>query len=317
MSDKKISQLTAITPPIAGTDVLPVVQGSTTKKITVAELAPGLVTTYVNGGVVYASGSNAITTSANLYFDGANLGVGTNTPSFAMDVNSNVMGLGPKAASVGNGANFRLRDDTGTVRWLTGILGTAAATAYNIYDLTASATRLSVSSVGNVTVNTGNLVIGTAGKGIDFSADPSAAGMTSELLADYEEGTWTPTITGSTTNPTVTYGLQRGVYTKVGRVVTVSCFLSWSAISGGSGNARISGLPFTVESSTGANGAGAISELDGFTLASLRTSASMFTSSNTTFLTVRCFGSTVSTQTVAIADLAATGSLIFTATYSV
>jgi hypothetical protein len=168
--------------------------------------------------------------------------------------------------------------------------------------------------VGKIKVSD-NIVIGTSGKGIDFSA--TAGTGTSELLADYEEGTWTPTITGSSTNPTVTYGLQRGVYTKVGRVVTVSCFLSWSAISGGSGDVRISGLPFTIESSIGAGGAGAISELDGFTFAALRTSASMSTPSNTTFLNVRCFGSGVSTVSIAIADLAASGSLIFTATYAV
>ncbi len=47
---------------------------------------------------------------------------------------------------------------------------------------------------GDQTILDGNLVIGTAGKGINFSADPSAPGMTSELLDDYEEGTWTPEV---------------------------------------------------------------------------------------------------------------------------
>jgi len=184
-----------------------------------------------------------------------------------------------------------------------------------VYSDTATNAPVRINTSGNLTLPYGNLVIGTSGKGIDFSATPGTG--TSELLADYEEGTWTPTITGSTTNPTVTYDLQRGVYTKVGRVVTVSCFLSWTAISGGSGDARISGLPFTIESTPSASGAGAISELNGFTLTAARTSASMFTGSGTTYLNVRCFGSTVSTQTVAIADLAASGSLNFTATYAV
>jgi hypothetical protein len=57
---------------------------------------------------------------------------------------------------------------------------------------TDGAVRLTASKVGDITANTGNLVIGTAGKGIDFSANTHAAGMTSELLNDYEEGTWTP-----------------------------------------------------------------------------------------------------------------------------
>ena len=51
---------------------------------------------------------------------------------------------------------------------------------------------------GNQTVVDGNLVIGTAGKGIDFTSDSHAAGMTSELFDDYEEGTWSPDVTAST-----------------------------------------------------------------------------------------------------------------------
>lgn len=92
---------------------------------------------------------------------------------------------------------------------------------------------------GNVQISTGNIVIGTAGKGIDFSADPSAPGMTSELLDDYEEGTWTPTFGGSTTY----YG-QQGTYTKVGRVVYIDGFVHIDINGTGSQN-TISGLPFT------------------------------------------------------------------------
>lgn len=87
---------------------------------------------------------------------------------------------------------------------------------------------------GDQTIVDGNLVIGTAGKGIDFSADPSAAGMTSELLDDYEEGTWTPVATG---------GLQvnSAVYTKIGRQVTISADVTAVALTSGD----ITGLPFT------------------------------------------------------------------------
>jgi hypothetical protein len=208
---------------------------------------------------------------------------------------------------------------SGTLATTRGGTGLSSFTANGVVyasSTSALATSANLAYNGtNLTLTGGNVIIGTSGKGIDFSATPGTG--TSELFADYEEGTWTPTITGSSTNPTVTYGLQRAIYTKVGRVVTVSCFLSWSAISGGSGDIRISGLPFTIESSIGAGGAGAISELDGFTFAALRTSASMSTPSNTTFLNVRCFGSGVSTVSIAIADLAASGSLIFTATYAV
>jgi hypothetical protein len=67
-------------------------------------------------------------------------------------------------------------------------------------------------------------------------------------LDDYEEGTWTPTLTGAGSNPTVSYSTQLGKYTKIGNAVTVyfQCFTS--SVSGGSGRLRISGLPFTSNS---------------------------------------------------------------------
>jgi len=106
--------------------------------------------------------------------------------------------------------------------------------------------RIRVNSVGNVTVSTGNLVIGTSGKGIDFSA--TAGTGTSELLDDYEEGSWTPVVTGSSSAGTGTYGNQIGLYTKVGRVVHFQCWLQVSAHTG-TGVTLINGLPFTSNAS--------------------------------------------------------------------
>jgi hypothetical protein len=101
---------------------------------------------------------------------------------------------------------------------------------------------------GNVTLSTGNLIVAN-GQGIDFSANPSAAGMTSELLNDYEEGTWTPAVIGSTTAGTAAYFYRNGRYTKVGRLVTFEC--STYFISGtGTGNMQISGLPFASNSAS-------------------------------------------------------------------
>jgi hypothetical protein len=71
--------------------------------------------------------------------------------------------------------------------------------------------------VGDVTLSTGNLVIGTSGKGIDFSATPGTG--TSELLADYEEGTWTPSQGSGLT--VVGAFSSSGTYTKIGRLVTL------------------------------------------------------------------------------------------------
>jgi hypothetical protein len=72
---------------------------------------------------------------------------------------------------------------------------------------------------GNVTLSNGNLVIGTSGKGIDFSATPGTG--TSELLSDYEEGTFTPVIADALTGGNVAGFSGGGNYIKIGRQVTV------------------------------------------------------------------------------------------------
>lgn len=103
-------------------------------------------------------------------------------------------------------------------------------------------------SVADLAVSTGNIVPGTAAKGINFTANTPAAGMTSQLLNWYEEGTWTPTWGGTVSNPTATYSTQTGKYTRIGNRVTCFCEIATATVSGGSGNLRILGLPFTVSS---------------------------------------------------------------------
>ena len=103
--------------------------------------------------------------------------------------------------------------------------------------------------VGDVSLSTGNLVISTSGKGIDFSATSSGTGtMTSELLADYEEGTWTPTVVGTSTAGTASYGTQTATYTKIGRMVYFQFELIWNS-GDGTGFLRVAGLPFTCGAS--------------------------------------------------------------------
>jgi len=99
---------------------------------------------------------------------------------------------------------------------------------------------------GDQTIVNGNLVIGTSGQGIDFSATPGTG--TSELLDDYEEGTWTPTLLFGGGN-NCTYSVQTGDYTKIGRQVTLTCTITLSAVGGATGGATISGFPFTSKAS--------------------------------------------------------------------
>jgi hypothetical protein len=100
---------------------------------------------------------------------------------------------------------------------------------------------------GNVTLSTGNITQGTAAKGVNFTANTPAAGMTSQLLSWYEEGTFTPTVIGSATAGTATYAIQIGRYTRIGNRVFINLSVSYSAGTG-TGFLRIAGLPFASNS---------------------------------------------------------------------
>ena len=63
-------------------------------------------------------------------------------------------------------------------------------------------------------------------------------------LDDYEEGTWTPSFGGSTSNPTVNFNVAGGTYVKVGRLVTIGVKTTTVSVSGGSGGLFLNGLPF-------------------------------------------------------------------------
>ena len=211
MADSKISALPASTTPLAGTEVLPIVQSSTTKQVSVANLTAGrgisvttLTTTAANatastGGGTGAGYSYITNTGGQLYF-----GVTSST-------------------GTGLGSSFNNYS--------------SALTTFNATDLglgTNAVNRLNIGSTGDVTVVSGNLVIGTSGKGIDFSATSSGSGtMTSELLADYEEGTWTPNQGSGLTIVGTFYSI--GQYTKVGRLVTAFGYVAGTTTASATG----------------------------------------------------------------------------------
>lgn len=191
MADKKISQLTAATLPLAGTEVLPIVQSSTTDNITVNNLAAGNLKSQSTTGVLQVSGPAAATT---------------------------------RVMTVPN-ANF-----------------------------TVARTDAAQSFTGDQTLSTGNLVQGTATKGVNFTANTPAAGMTSQLLNWYEEGTFTAGRTGfveTLSGGTIT---SNGTYTRIGRLVFINIALvpaGGATITATSGiGSYFTGIPFTPSVST-------------------------------------------------------------------
>jgi len=111
--------------------------------------------------------------------------------------------------------------------------------------------RLRITSGGDIQVANGNLVFSTAGTGIDFSANSNAAGMTSELLDDYEEGTWTP-VFADNSGGQATMTVQQGFYTKTGNIVNVWFQIEWSnkGTLGASAVVYFTGFPFSAKSNS-------------------------------------------------------------------
>jgi len=104
--------------------------------------------------------------------------------------------------------------------------------------------KFRIDNTGHATISDGDLVIGTSGHGIDFSnTGGSASGSSSALLDDYEEGSFTPSLSNT---GTISYSHQIGRYTKVGRQVHFIAFVRWNSRSNnGNYNITYSGLPFT------------------------------------------------------------------------
>ena len=95
----------------------------------------------------------------------------------------------------------------------------------------------------NWSENSGNLLPSNASYGIYLGVNSATA---ANLLNDYEEGTFTPTLGGASSDPSsVSFNSRSGNYTKIGDRVFINVIVYLSAISGGGGNINIRGLPFT------------------------------------------------------------------------
>ena len=115
-------------------------------------------------------------------------------------------------------------------------------------DSTATLATTDINSfTGDTTITSGDIVFATAGKGICLGVTSNTDANT---LDDYEEGTWTPTVTCHTSGSfTLDSGANLAAYTKIGRTVHIQGSLSITGESSPNGQLRIS-LPFTSFDST-------------------------------------------------------------------
>ena len=161
---------------------------------------------------------------ANLVFNGNELSIAHTNPQFKLTDTTN------------NTDAYLFSDDNGSIR-LAADLNSEASDS-RIRMSTDGTERVSIAE--HLTISDGNLVIGTSGHGIDFSAAGNAGGMTSELLDDYEEGSFSPTLANGNNG----YRFQQGTYTKIGNLVTFTAYIETSATPP-SGNLVFGSLPYT------------------------------------------------------------------------
>jgi len=184
-----------------------------------------------------------------------NVGIGTTSPSPKLHVNSGTANTCATFQSTDSGAGINLTDDS--ARSSLEQNGTSLKISSDTDDGDADSdirlqvdggTKVKVDSTGDLTISDGDLIIGTAGHGIDFSATADGSGtMSSELLDDYEEGSWTPVYNTNAVTAS-TYSNTSGDYTKVGNLVTFTARVQMTSSTVTGSNIYLEGLPFTSSS---------------------------------------------------------------------
>ena len=139
------------------------------------------------------------------------------------------------------------------------ISGSAAAfsigsgTTVQFEDVSVESTATN-SITGAGTARYGTITFTSTGQGENVTTRtrrPLAVGAISfdgntNQLQNYATGSWTPAIDAASSSPSVSYTTQLGKYTRIGNVVHIKCVITVNTISGGTGNIRITGIPFTA-----------------------------------------------------------------------
>jgi hypothetical protein len=216
--------------------------------------------------------------------DDVTLGGGAGTTSATLDLVSDVGGNNGQDAAPGiafrapYGATLPDRITYGAIwskKETSGQGGQEGALVFgtNTTSGTGVTEKVRITSGGYVRLATGT-------GGIQFNGDTAAA----NALDDYEEGTWTPTLQFGGSSTGITYSLQSGAYTKIGRKVHVVIEILLSNKGSATGSAAIAGLPFAATSRTFAatvNAAGSLSFTNGYLNGGISSSGSSIVIYNT------------------------------------
>tara|TARA_R100000426_G_scaffold42133_1_gene32472 strand:- start:231 stop:2135 length:1905 start_codon:yes stop_codon:yes gene_type:complete len=105
-------------------------------------------------------------------------------------------------------------------------------------------------NTSHVHINSGNLKFDQSGTGIDFHNFGTGTNVTSNLLDDYEEGTFTPAVTSGLSAGQIAYNSRSAKYTKVGNTVYFTFHININSATLDGGSLKFGGLPFTAANVT-------------------------------------------------------------------
>ena len=209
----------------------------------------GTISNFASTGIDDNATSTAITIDAS-----ENVGIGTSSPSKNIHIKTSTSGPITSGANR-QGSVIRLEHDANYEAGYSGGDFLGGLEFYSGDSSGGEGVRTAIKTTIDNPYNTHSLSFYTAPSnslpiaerlrilssgGITFNGDTAAA----NALDDYEEGTWTPGFSGQAS---VTYTVQSGRYTKVGRYVYVQAVIGWSAFTA-SGNVSLAGLPYAVNS---------------------------------------------------------------------
>ena len=161
---------------------------------------------------------------------------------------------------------------------------------------------------------TDNITFSASGKGVHLGVTTATS---SNLLHDYEEGTWTVDLQDSSGNDVTLNGsINTGSYVKVGNIVHVSGYIVATSLGSASGDLQINGLPFSIPGSSHFYSTLSVGYAAGLAIGS-GTSIQGFAVINTSHVQLTNFDATTGTTHMQASELSADGSMIFQLTYAV